>query len=383
MARKISKNVKFLGTTSLFTDFASEMIFPILPIFLTVTLGAPVAIVGLIEGLAESTASILKTFSGFISDKLRMRKALVIKGYTLSALTKPILALSVIWPHVLIARFLDRVGKGIREAPRDALIAASNSHERGRFFGFHRALDTSGAMLGNLAAFLLLSKFVAADFRTIFWIALIPALLSVFFLFPVKESRPRKVKEKIKFSFKPFSKRYKKFVAIATLFYLGNFSYAFFILKAADLGVIIAFIPLVYLAYNVFYAAFSYPVGVLSDKIGRRNVLASGYFAFFILTTLFAFTTQQYFVWLLFPLYGIYKAITDGVSRAFAADLSPGRLKATGLGLYQTSIGLAILPASLIAGFLWDIVGSQATFLFASALSLLATILLLTLIKKK
>jgi MFS family permease len=383
MAHKISKDVKLLGVTSLFTDFASEMIFPILPIFLTVTLGAPVVLVGLIEGVAESTASILKTFSGYISDKLRMRKALVIKGYTLSALTKPILALSVLWQHVLIARFLDRVGKGVREAPRDALIASSNSHERGRAFGLHRAFDTSGAVLGNLAAFLLLSKFVAADFRTIFWIALIPAILSVFFIFPVKESRPRKVKEKVKFSFKPFSKRYKKFVAIASLFYLGNFSYAFFILKAADLGVVIAFIPLVYLAYNVFYAGFSYPVGIFSDKVSKRNVLASGYFTFFLLTALFAFTTKQYYVWLLFPLYGVFKAITDGVSRAFVSDLTPDRYRATGLGLYQTSIGLAILPASIIAGLLWDIISPQATFLFASALSLLATILLLALIKKK
>ncbi|MCD6547611.1 MAG: MFS transporter [Nanoarchaeota archaeon] len=375
MKKDLRKNVIALGWVSFLMDTSSEMIFPILPLFLANVLGIPKAFIGIIEGIAESSSSVLKVFSGWLSDKIRKRKSLILLGYGLSAVTKPLFALSTNIFEVFSARFIDRLGKGIRDAPRDALISESVK-KKGKWFGFHRMMDTSGAVLGTILAFFLLKWFVK-EYRSVFWIATIPAFLAVFVvLFFVKDVK-HKISKKLKLSLKGFSKSYKMFILTSIVFNLGNFSYAFFILRAENLGVSNVLIPIIYLVYNIFYAVFSMPAGILSDKFGRKRLLMIGYLIFALTCFSFAFINLPIFAWILFAFYGIQIAIVNGVSRAFVSDLSPQNKKGTAMGIYHTSVGLSLLPASVIAGALWDFFGVTATFLYGGILGILASILIL------
>ncbi len=383
MKKKLSKNVIWMSLASMFNDISSEMIFPILPLFLANVLNVNKALIGLIEGLAESTSSILKTFSGYVSDKLNKRKSIVALGYLLSTITKPLLSISTIWQHVLAIRFLDRTGKGVRDPPRDALIAASVDEKiRGKAFGFHRMFDTVGAVIGTILAFIFLS--LLFNYRTIFLISFIPAAISVLIILIFVKEIKRKIKDNIKLKFhkEGYSKNFKIFIAISTLFALANFSYAFFILKAQDF-VKIEFIPLIYLLYNICYAVFALPAGNLSDKVGRRNIIALGYVFFGIVSLGFVLIENSLYAWILFAIYGISISLREAVSRAYVTDLVSADKRGTALGIYYTFTGLALFPASLIAGNLWDYLGSDATFIYATILSLISTILLMTLLKKK
>ena len=384
---KANRNVWYMGLTSFFTDVSSEMIFPILPLFLISVLKANMVVVGLIEGVAESASALLKLISGWVSDKLGKKKPLIIIGYSLSTVTKPVLAIATNWTHVLGVRFFDRVGKGIRTTPRDALIAASvKEKDRGKSFGLHRALDSAGAIFGTLIAFFILQRFfgnTADALRLIFWLSFIPGLIAVLILiFGVKEVEG-KANKKFAFDFKNLNPDLKKFLLVITFFSLANFSYAFFILRAKDVGLLIALIPIVYLVYNVFYAFFSIPAGKVSDKIGRKKVLVSGLMLFALTALGFAFFADTATIWVLFALYGLFMAVTDGVSRAYVSDLAAAEKRGTALGAYHTIVGITVLPANLIGGLLWQKINVAAPFVYAAALSLISAVLLTILIKKK
>jgi MFS family permease len=382
MKKDTKKNVIALGWVSFLMDTSSEMIFPILPLFLANVLGVPKAFIGLIEGVAESTASILKVFSGWLSDKIRKRKMLVAMGYSVSALSKPFFALATNGFHVLLVRLTDRIGKGVRDAPRDALISESiKKQKRGKWFGFHRMMDTSGAVVGTILTFLLL-RWVTTNYRTIFWLATIPAFLSVAVVLIFVRDIKHKIDKKVKLSLKGFSKNYKMFILTSVIFNLGNFSYAFYVLRAQNLGIPTAVIPLVYLTYNIVYAVFAMPAGIWSDKIGRKKVILFGYLLLAATAVLFATINASYLVWVIFVLYGLQIAFVNGNSRAFVSDLSPKNKRGTAMGIYQTAIGLAILPASIIAGTLWDLIGASAPFIYAAVISITSSIMLVTLVRK-
>jgi len=376
-----SRNVFFLGLTSLFTDISTEMIYPLIPIFITTVLGAPVSIVGLIEGVAESTASLLKVVSGWLSDRTRSRKRLTVLGYGLAAASKPIIALSFVWWQVLIGRFSDRLGKGIRTSPRDALIAESSSREEyGKSFGFHRSMDTLGAAFGPLIAFASL-PLLHNNFRLYFSFAIIPAAIgvAVLALFVKEKIKPTKV-ETLKLGLSSFDRRFKLFLIVVLIFTLGNSSDAFLILRAQNVGIAIGLIPLVYFVFNIVYALSSTPIGSLSDRIGRKNVIVSGYIIFSLVYLGFALVKDPLMIWFLFAAYGLYYAFTEGVFKAFTADIVPADRRGTAYGFLSLVLGIALFPASLFAGFLWDQIGPSAPFFFGSAVSLLALVLFMILI---
>ena len=380
----ISRNVFVLGLVSFFNDVASEMIYPIVPIFLTSVLGAPVAIVGLIEGIAESTASILKTVSGWVSDKFQKRKIFVSAGYSFSAISKVILSLAYSWPFVLFARFIDRFGKGTRTSARDALIAESSENSaRGRSFGFHRALDTLGAVVGPLIA-LLAIKFLNNNFRLIFFLAFIPACIGVLLLiFFVKEKKKEKnLSPAFNFSWRNLNPSFKIFLLISFIFALGNSSDVFLILRAQNLGLSVVLVILAYILFNFTYAIFSMPVGIISDKIGPKKVLFSGFLLFSIVYLFFGLIHSSFFLWLLFPVYGMYMALTEGVGKAYVSNLVPQEKTGTAFGVYQTTVGLCTFFASLIAGLLWTYVGVSTPFIFGSAMAVLSAFLFVILEKK-
>ncbi|MDP2766791.1 MAG: MFS transporter [Candidatus Methanoperedens sp.] len=395
----IKKNVFVLGLVSFFTDISSEMLYPIIPIFLTTVLGAPMVVVGIIEGVAESTASILKVISGWLSDKVGKRKPFVIYGYSLSAVAKPLLALAYTWHFVLVARFIDRFGKGLRTSARDALIADSTDAEyRGKAFGFHRSLDTMGAVVGPLAALMLL-YYLDGQYRIIFLIAFIPALISIVLLLLFVSEKKGEKKEGIQFKLSELSREFKLFLMITIIFAIGNSSNAFLVLRAKNIfenfgGIpsivtstfgsigVIAVVVLTYVVYNITYSLASMPAGILSDKIGRRNVMVGGFLIFALVYLGFAVANSGYLVWLLFAVYGFYMAMTEGVSKAFVVDLVPQEKRGTAIGLYYTATGLLALLSSIIAGLLWDYMGAYAPFLFGSAMAFTAAVLLMALLPK-
>ncbi len=369
--KKIPHQVKILGMVSLFTDMASEMLYPITPIFLTVVLGAPMAIVGLIEGLAEITAGLFKGYFGSLSDKLGKRSIFVRIGYSLSALTKP---LPGIFPHisaVLFARVTDRVGKGIRTAPRDALLASHSDKNTGAIFGFHRGMDTLGAALGPVGALLLL-YFFPGNYTLIFLVAFLPSLVAVGFTLPVKD-KPVKIVVREKKHYKAFWQKapanYKKLVYLFTIFSLVNSSDVFLILKSRDITHSSNLAIIGYIFYNLVYASASYPLGKFSDKLGKKNIFITGLFIYSMVYLGFAFISEFSFTWVLFAFYGIYAAATEGIAKAWVADLIPDEKRGTAIGLLTMLSSLAIMSGSFLTGFLWDLYGSQVPFLLSSIVS--------------
>jgi len=366
--RGISHNVFVLALVSLCTDTSGEMIYPLVPLFLTGVLGAPATVVGLIEGLAEATANVLKLVSGRITDRRGGQRAWVFAGYGLSALSKPLLALAAVWPLVLLARLVDRVGKGTRGTPRDAIIAASSDPTtRGSAFDFHRSMDTIGAVAGPLAGYALLT-WTAQNFRLVFLLATVPAIAGVLLIGRVRE--PRRVTERApmmgraaaSFTWRGATRPYRVFLGIGVLFALGNSSDTFLILRAHNLGLDTLATVLAYAVYNVAYAAVGWPAGILSDRLGRRGLLVAGFLIFAVVYGGLGVATGARVVWPLFALYGLYIALTDGVTKAYITDLVPPAQRGGALGLYAATTGLMALVSSVLAGLLWDHVSPATPF---------------------
>lgn len=377
MLEGVGRNVLILGFVSLFTDISSEMLYPIVPLFLATVLSAPMSVIGLIEGAAESTASLLKIVSGWWSDRASRRQPFVVWGYGLSALSKPLLALAASWHLVLVARLVDRLGKGIRTSPRDAIIAAACSPEtRGKAFGLHRAMDTIGAFFGPILAIVLLKVF-GLSYRTIFLLAFIPAALGVATLFFLNRETPAvKPATDRAASRAPISPELKRFVAIYGLFALGNSSDVFLLLKAKAVGLSATGVLLTYVFYNFVYAVAATPAGWLSDRLSRRALMIGGLVVFAIVYAGFAFAPSASWIWVLFALYGVYAAATEGVSKALVADLSEPANRGTAMGLMHTVTGVLAFVASVVAGLLWTHAGAPAPFLYGAACALAAAGLL-------
>ncbi len=362
-------------------DISSEMIYPLMPLFLSSVLGASKELIGLIEGVAESTASIVKIFSGWVSDRVGKRKGLTAGGYGISTLSRPIVALATGWHMALIARFLDRVGKGVRTAPRDAIIAESTEPDRyGAAFGFHRAMDTLGAVIGPATAFFMLRTF-SGNFRSVFWVSMIPAALAVItIVLFIREtahgsSDIGRSSGPPKLSFRAFSGRFGFFVIIAAVFSAGNSSDAFLILRAKHAGISAPIIPLVYMMFNTIYSLVSLPAGIAADRFGRKRMILAGFVLFSVVYYGFARFADARSVWYLFGAYGVFMGMTDGIQKAYLAEVLPSEFKATAFGLYNMMVGLALLPASIIGGWLWDHVSSAATFYYGSVMALISAAL--------
>uniref|UniRef100_A0A7V0Z7A2 MFS transporter n=1 Tax=candidate division WOR-3 bacterium TaxID=2052148 RepID=A0A7V0Z7A2_UNCW3 len=377
----LTRNVIILGLVSLFTDLSTEMSYAIIPIFLKEVLKAQPVFIGLVEAIAESTASILKTFSGYISDRLRKRKLFIFIGYTLSAIVKPLLALATHGWHILIVRFADRFGKGIRTAPRDALIAESTKEAfYGRTYGFHRAMDTMGAILGPLFAFMIL--FLSQqNYRLLFALAFIPGFIAILFIiFGVKDIIPE-TKGVFKFSFKEVNPQLRTFFLIIILFTLGNSSDAFLILRAKELGISVTLIPILWLVFNISYFLWSYPAGVISDRIGRKMTIVFGFLIYTITYSALAFNNKVLLLWPIFVIYGLYYGFTEGNVRALVADFTLPEHRGTIFGIYYTVVGITLLPANLIMGYLWQRYGFNIALLIGSGLSFISAILLIIFVK--
>jgi MFS family permease len=363
----LSRSTFLLAATSLFADISTEMLYPILPIFLTQTLKANGSIVGLVDGLAQAAQNVMQGVSGSVSDRVRRRKPLALVGYLLSALSKPIMGVAPSWPALLGARLLDRIGAGSRSAPRDALITASvHQADRGRAFGLEGLGDNAGAFLGPLIALLLINV-ARVDLRTVFYLAVIPGLLAFLLMVAVKEERAADARSSIGLTQGRFPRRYWRYLGVTALFTLGNSSNAFLILRTRDVGVALDRTILIYAAFNPVAALVSYPAGALSDRIGRRNVLLAA-FAIFLLSYLgFAIAENALLIAGLFACYGLFQGMFRAVGKALAADCVPEPLRASGIGWYSATVGVVQLLASLVAGQLWDRVGHAATFYYGAA----------------
>lgn len=370
-------NIILLGITSLLTDISSEMVYPILPIYLVMRLGVSPAILGLIEGIAESVASLLKVFSGYFSDRIKKRLPFAILGYTSSALGKFFLYISTSWSYVLVGRAIDRFGKGLRTAPRDALIAESaKDKQKGAAFGLHRAMDTLGASIGVLGVYFLVSYY-KGDLKNIFLFSLIPALLGVAFLFWVKEKKEKAKSSpgsRIAGKWQALDKRLKFFLIFTFIFTLGNSSNQFLLLRAKNLGSPLSQVILFYLIYNIVYASVAYPASRLSDKLGRKKLLVLGYLFYGLVYLGFGLNRSLNMFWFLFGVYGLYMGFTEGVEKALVADIAPHDLRATTIGLHATLVGIGLLPASLFAGMLWKFLGPASAFYFGGFMGVVSSV---------
>ena len=379
-------NIIFLGLVSFFTDLSTEMVYPLIPLYLTSAFGATPALIGVIEGIAESLASLLKVFSGYLSDKFQNKKLIAFSGYATSLFYKLALLLAGSWAGILAARVIDRFGKGIRTAPRDVLVSESaEKNNMGKSFGLHKALDMAGAAIGILITyFLLRGSDGDFDYTRIFMISAIPAVLGLCMFFFIKEKKePRQLRER-----EPFWKniwkidgQLKLYLLVVALFTLGNSSNSFLLLKAKATGFDDTSVILLYFIFNITAALLSMPLGGLSDKLGRKKLLVSGYLVFTLCYLGFAFSNSRPQMIAAFVLYGAYTAMIAGVERAFVAEIAPTNLKGTMLGLHSTVTGIALLPASVIAGVLWTQFGAAVPFLFGAAMSLLAAGILLLFMK--
>ena len=377
----LSRNTVLLALSSLFADISTEMIVPLLPIFLTQTLKVSASVVGLVEGIAVATQNISQGVSGAVSDKLQRRKRIALAGYLLAAIGKPLMGLATMWQGVLGGRFIDRLGAGTRSAPRDALIACSVDEEnRGRAFGLEGAGDNAGAFLGPLLA---VGLFVVwqLPIRFIFYIAIIPGLLALLMVVFVHERPVETAAEsKIDLHVSRFPRAYWRYLAATALFGIGNSSNAFLILETKDIGASLTTTILIYAGFNLVAALISYPAGFLSDRLGRRNLLVSSIIIFFITYLGFALTRNVVMVGVLFVFYGLYQGIMRSVGKALASDYVPDDLRASAIGWYSTTIGVTGLAASLIAGRLWDEVGHPAVFLFGAGFAVVGGLASLALI---
>jgi MFS family permease len=389
--RSLGRNVLALTAVSFFTDVSSEMIYPLLPVFLTATLGASVSTLGAIEGAAETTASLLKLASGWWSDRVRRRKPLVVIGYTLASLVRPLVAIARSSTQVLAIRLTDRVGKGIRNAPRDALLAESiDPSIRGKAFGFHRAGDNAGGVVGPLVAFALL-QYWALDMRTVFWLALIPGILAVITVVGfVRETRPSDAPAPLKGSAAenapaaprapPLSpenslpKSFWAYLSVVLVFTLGNSTDAFLLLRANQLGVPLALAPILWATLNVVKTLTSTHGGALSDRLGRVPVLIAGWVLYALVYFGFGFASQQWHAWALFCVYGLFFALTEGAERALVADFVGASRRGTAFGWFHLTVGLGALPASVLFGFVWDRWGAHSAFIMGAVLAAIAAL---------
>ena len=389
--RGLPRNVLALSLVSLLNDTSSEIIYPVLPAFLALSLGASPFAIGLIEGFAESVASILKLFSGYFSDRFGTRKLPVFLGYSLAAVTRPFLAFVSSWPQVLFVRMTDRVGKGIRGAPRDALIADSVPYkERGFAFGFNRAADNLGAVFGPIAAFALLSIFAAntqnptiKEYQQVFLFASVPVvfglLVIAFFVKDDKKTHSDETpKAPPKFSLKGFDGNFKRFLAVIALFTLSNSTDAFLLLRAGQSGITPVILPLLWMTLSVSKVVSSLVGGDLSDRVGRKKLIVAGWLIYALVYVGFAFASEAWHAWVLFIIYGSYFGLTEGVEKAFVADMVPENKRGTAYGLYNLAFGITVFPASLLFGLVWNQFGAPTAFIASGCVSLFAIALLTT-----
>lgn len=390
--RALPRNVWAVSLTSFFMDISSEMVINILPLFLSNVLGVGTNVIGLIEGIAEATASLLKVFSGWLSDRLRARKWVAVTGYGISALVKPFFYFATTWTAVLAVRWTDRVGKGIRTAPRDALVADSiDESQRGLAFGFHRAADTGGAVVGLLIALGVVWAAQSASvdlgrhtFQIVVLASLIPAALAVLSLaLGAKDMPINATRERPAITLRGLGKPFLVFLIIVGIFDLGNSSDAFLVLRAQERGLSVVGILGMLITFNLVYTLVSMPAGSLSDRIGRRKVIIGGWLAYAAIYLGFALAGTGWHVWTLYAVYGVYYGLAYGTTKAMVADLVPAELRGTAYGTYNAILGLLDLPASVIAGLLWQGAGSwggfgpSAPFFFGAALALSAAILMM------
>jgi MFS family permease len=392
---RLPRNVFSISLVSLFNDASSEMIYPVLPLFLALTLGASRAQIGLIEGAAESLSGFLKLFSGYFSDRRGRRKGMVVFGYGLASVMRPLIGLATQWSQVFAIRMADRFGKGVRSAPRDAMIADSAApKERGLAFGFHRAMDHAGAVIGPLIAYAVLSLIAAnreaptaADYKTLFLLAAIPALVSVLVaIFAVRETghaarpanadsaAPRPAPPRL--TLRGFDSNFKRFLVILALFTLSNSSDAFLILRAQQAGVSVALIPLLWAALHASKVASSILGGDLSDRLGRKTMIVAGWVLYAAVYLAFSSVSTPAEAWLLFLVYGVYFGLTEGTEKALVADLVRPEQRGTAYGLYNLAFSLTVLPASLLMGWLWDWRGAPTAFAVSAAIGLTSAFLL-------
>ncbi|MCX7798284.1 MAG: MFS transporter [Melioribacter sp.] len=376
MKTKIPKPVLILGLISLFTDFASEMLYPITPIFLTTVLGSSMTIVGIIEGIAEITAGLLKGIFGAISDKLGKRSIFVKLGYSISGIVKPIPGIFPAIPTVIFSRVTDRIGKGIRTAPRDALLSYYSNNNSGAIFGFHRSMDTLGAVLGPLFALFVL-YFFPKNYTLIFLLSIIPSFIAIFFTFNIKDvplNSFQKHKKIIITFWKSSSYKYKIILLLLTIFSLVNSSDVFLILKSQNISNSDTIAILGYIFYNLVYAATSYPAGKLADKFGKKKILIIGLIIFSLIYFIFAINKEPLIVWLCFVLYGIYASSTEGIAKAWISDITDENFKGSAIGLLTTLSSLGIMLGSIFTGILWDLFGSTIPFLVSSFVSFIVAL---------
>jgi MFS family permease len=389
--RTLPRNVWAVSLTSFLTDISSEMVINILPLFLSDVLGVKTNVIGLIEGVAEATASLLKVFSGWLSDRLRARKWLAVAGYTLSALSKPFFYFANAWEAVAGVRWSDRMGKGIRTAPRDALVADSiDERHRGLAFGFHRAADTGGAVLGLLVALVVVwlaqqgaAKLSRSTFQTVVLVSLVPAFLAVLSLAIGAQDVPvTGIRQRPRLSLRGLGKRFTLFMLIVGIFDLGNSSDAFLVLRAKERGLSVVGVLGMLITFNLVYTLISTPGGSLSDRIGRRRVIVGGWLVYAAIYLGFALAGTGWHVWGLYALYGVYYGLAFGTTKAMVADIVPEELRGTAYGTYNAVLGILDFPASLIAGLLWQGMGAwegfgpSAPFFFGGALALAAALLM-------
>ena len=373
----LEKNAFYTGLTSFFTDTSTKMVYSVMPLFL-LSIGASKTTISLIEGIAESTASLLKAISGYWSDKIGKNKPFMIIGYGITAIITPLYAFAKIPIQILFFRFFERIGKGLRTAPRDSLISGSiKKNEAGKTFGFQKAMDNSGAIVGPLIAFLLLSIF-PLNYSYIFLLATIPAILGVLtIIIFIKEAKAEKKETTNKISLKHLPKKFYFFLIVIFVFTLGNSADALLLVKTSETGIDKSYIPFVYMLFNTVSVLLAIPIGKLSDRIGREKLIILGFLVYAIVYYLFGrFNSINVFIFL-FMLYGFYSALTDGSQKAMISDIVNKDLKGTGFGIYHAVLGITLLPASLIAGLLYDKINSNAPFYFGSVMALVATVLMI------
>ena len=379
-------NVIFLGLVSFFTDLSTEMVYPLIPLYLVSAFGATPALVGIIEGIAESVASLLKVFSGYFTDRFQKKKATAFTGYATGVLYKLALVFAGSWVGVLGARVIDRVGKGIRTAPRDVIVSESADKDKmGMAFGIHKALDMAGAAIGILITYYVLRGLGDSfNYKQMFVYSIIPAIIGLLMFFFIKEKKePRSVKNQEPFwkNFRSIDGQLRIYLLVVLLFTLGNSSNTFMLLRAKSTGFDNVSIVLLYFIYKTTASILAVPFGKMSDRIGRKRLLVPGYLAFSVCYMGFAFAVNQWIMVAVFIIYGAYTAMIAGVERAFVAEVSPPELRGTMLGLQSTVAGIALLPASIVAGVLWDAFGAAVPFVFGAVLSLSAALILILFMK--